>query len=223
MNIKGILEKSWLLKMKQYTHSESFISCMNFVEKEYQQKIIFPEYKNLYRAFTLTPFSNVKVVILGQDPYHNEGQADGLSFSVQNGVSLPPSLKNIYKEIESDIGILKDFSNGNLESWATQGVLLLNSILTVAAHSPASHRTSGWEDFTDEVIKTISSEGENIVFILWGEYAKKKKRFINTKRHLVLEAPHPSPFSANAGFFGCKHFSKCNLYLRKHNKKEILW
>lgn len=223
MDRKKILGKEWSNKLMSYTHSESFSALLDFISQEYSRKEIFPEYKNIYKALLLTPFSNVKVVILGQDPYHDNGQANGLSFSVSKGIPLPPSLKNIYKEIEADLGKHKDYSNGDLESWAKQGVLLLNSIMTVASHSPASHHKIGWEAFTDEVIRTISLECEHIVFMLWGEYAKKKKNLIDEKKHLVLEAPHPSPFSARLGFFGCKHFSACNHYLKVHGKKEIDW
>ena len=186
-------------------------------------KIVYPAPQNIFRAFWLTPFQKVRVVILGQDPYHNVGQAQGLSFSVPSGAKLPPSLKNIYKEIEGDIGIKKDFTNGNLEVWAEQGVFLLNSILTVVANSPASHQKHGWEEFTNSVIKTISDTQHNVVFILWGNYARNKKTLIDTGKHLVLESAHPSPFSAYSGFFGSKCFSACNEYLRKNKIKQISW
>lgn len=197
----------------------------NFVRGEYlnKDKKIFPEAKNVFKAFDLTPFSKVKVVILGQDPYHDDKQANGLCFSVPKGLILPPSLKNIYKEIESDLNIKKDFTDGALEKLAEQGVFLLNSILTVVAHTPASHRNKGWESFTDEIIKTLSDKKDNLVFMLWGNYAKSKKSLIDTDKHLVLEAPHPSPFSVYTGFFGCKHFSKCNQYLKKNKIGEIKW
>jgi uracil-DNA glycosylase len=195
----------------------------DFIRNEYITKKVFPKPQDIFKAFSLTPFSKVKVVILGQDPYHNDGQAHGLSFSVEDGVIVPPSLKNIYKEIEQDCGIKKDFSNGNLQGWAKQGVFLLNAILTVVAHTPASHQGKGWEAFTDTVIKTISDKHEHVVFMLWGNYARSKKQLIDTSKHLVLEAPHPSPFSAYSGFFGCKHFSKCNEYLEKYGKGVIQW
>jgi uracil-DNA glycosylase len=162
-------------------------------------------------------------VILGQDPYHGAGQAQGLSFSVPTGMKLPPSLQNIYKEIEADTGVEKDFADGNLEAWAAQGVFLLNAILTVVAGSPASHQKHGWEEFTDTVIRKISDGNDNVVFMLWGKYAQSKKTLIDTDKHLVLEAPHPSPFSAHSGFFGCKHFSMCNEYLKKNGLREIIW
>jgi len=160
---------------------------------------------------------------LGQDPYYGPDQAHGLAFSVPENIPLPPSLKNIYKEIEADIKIKKDFTHGNLEPWAKQGVLLLNSILSVESGKPSSHRNIGWEDFTDHVIQKISDEHENIVFMLWGNYAQSKKKLIDEKRHLVLETSHPSPLSAYKGFLGCKHFSQCNDYLKKNKKKEVFW
>jgi uracil-DNA glycosylase len=217
------IESEWKEALKEHFETKTFIALSEFVKKEYLSKKVFPEPKNIFKAFSLTPFSKVKVVILGQDPYHGVGQAHGLSFSVPPGVAVPPSLKNIYKEIESDIGTKKDFSNGNLEDWAKQGVLLLNAVLSVIAGMPASHGKRGWEEFTDTVIKTLSERHEHIVFMLWGNFARSKKVLIDEKKHLVLEAPHPSPFSANNGFFGSKHFSKCNEYLRKNHKKEIHW
>jgi uracil-DNA glycosylase len=195
----------------------------DFIRQEYQEKTIYPKPENLFKAFWLTPFSKVRVVILGQDPYHDAGQAHGLCFSVPENTTLPPSLKNIYKEIESDLGIKKDFKSGNLESWAEQGVFLLNAILTVIAHTPTSHRNKGWEEFTDFVIKTISDKLDGVVFILWGNYARTKKSLIDTSKHLIIESPHPSPFSATSGFFGSKPFSKANKYLASHGQKEINW
>jgi len=179
--------------------------------------------ENLFQAFWLTPFSQVKVVILGQDPYHGPGQAHGLCFSVPDDVKLPPSLQNIYKEIETDLGVKKDFQSGNLEAWAKQGVFLINAILSVVAHNPASHRARGWEKFTDTVIKTISEKRDHVAFVLWGNYARGKKNLIDIKKHLVLEAPHPSPFSAFSGFFGSRPFSQINSYLREHGQSEIEW
>ncbi|MFO0743960.1 MAG: uracil-DNA glycosylase [Candidatus Paceibacterota bacterium] len=222
-NIKINLE--WAQVLKDYFETNNWKDLSIFIKSEYldKNKKIFPEAKNVFKAFDLTPFSKVKVIILGQDPYHDDKQANGLCFSVPKGLVLPPSLKNIYKEIETDLNIKKDFTDGDLGKWAEQGVFLLNSILTVIAHNPASHRNKGWESFTNEVIKTLSDKRQNLVFMLWGNYAKSKKSLIDTKRHLVLEAPHPSPFSVHTGFFGCKHFSKCNEYLKKNQIGEIDW
>ena len=193
------------------------------VEEMKSGVVIYPPAKQIFQAFNLAPFDKVKVVILGQDPYHGQGQAHGLSFSVPNGITPPPSLVNIFKEIESDLKVKISKINGNLESWTKQGVLLLNAILTVRADSPASHRNLGWEKLTDAVIKTLSDKRENIVFLLWGKFAQKKENLIDTSKHLVLKAPHPSPFSANSGFFGCKHFSKTNEYLIKTGQEPIEW
>ena len=193
------------------------------VEEMKSGVVIYPPAKQIFNAFNLTPFHKVKVVILGQDPYHGKGQAHGLSFSVPDGITPPPSLVNIFKEIESDLKVKISKINGNLESWTKQGVLLLNAILTVRADSPASHRNLGWEKLTDAVIKTLSDKRENIVFLLWGKFAQKKENLIDTSKHLVLKAPHPSPFSANSGFFGCKHFSKTNEYLLKNGQTPIEW
>jgi len=223
MTKKVNIEPEWLEALGDIFLSEQFVSLADFVRTEYQMKKVFPKPEDVFRAFWLTPFSQVKVVILGQDPYHDDGQAHGLCFSVPVGVSLPPSLKNIYKEIESDLGIKKDFTSGNLESWAKQGVFLLNAILTVVAHNAASHRGRGWEDFTDAVINAISDRREHVVFMLWGNYARSKKSLIDGKKHLILEAPHPSPLSAHAGWWGCKHFSKCNEYLLANKVKKIDW
>lgn len=183
---------------------------------------IYPPKELIFRALELTPFENIKVVILGQDPYHGEGEANGLAFSVNKGVKLPPSLRNIYEELKSDMGI-KIPNHGDLTSWAKQGVLLLNSVLTVEKDKPASHRNIGWEEYTDSIIKKISDKKENIVFILWGKYAQSKKDFIDERKYLVISSPHPSPFSANKGFFGSKPFSKTNTYLKSKGKKEIDW
>ena len=223
MSKEIVIESEWKEVLKDFLETETFHTLTDFVRSEYKTKKVFPAQQNIFKAFELTPFSQVKVIILGQDPYHNNGQAHGLCFSVQDGVTVPPSLKNMYKEIESDLGIVKDKSKGNLENWGKQGVFLLNAILTVVAHTPASHKGKGWEEFTDTIIKTISEQHEHVVFMLWGNYARNKKSLIDTTRHLVLEAPHPSPFSVHSGFFGCKHFSKCNDYLKKYNKKEIIW
>lgn len=217
------IEPEWATILQNYFSSASFQKLADFARAEYAKKSIYPKPRDVFKAFWLTPFSHVQVVILGQDPYHGTGQAHGLSFSVPETVPVPPSLQNIYKEIQSDLGIKKDFTTGNLASWARQGVLLLNAILTVVANNPASHREKGWEEFTDTVIKTISDKRENVVFMLWGNFARSKKVLIDSSKHLILEAPHPSPLSAHSGFLGCKHFSRCNEYLRQHGKKEIKW
>ncbi len=218
MIIKNIkMEESWKRVIGEYFEQENFITLIEFIEKEYSNKEIYPQPKNIFRAFNLCPFDKVSVVILGQDPYHKVGQANGLCFSVNNGIKLPPSLKNILKEI----GIKRD--NGDLKNWAKQGVLLLNSVLTVIKNSPASHTGKGWEDFTDFVIKKISDKKENIVFILWGNYARTKSILIDENKHMILKASHPSPFSAHNGFFGCDHFKKTNEYLESKNKTPIDW
>lgn len=219
---KVVIEKSWEEVLGNEFEKDYFVKLVDFVEKEYSNKEIFPEMKNIFRAFNETSFEQVKVVILGQDPYHGAGQAEGLCFSVPEGVKMPPSLKNIFKEIKDDIGGEMP-ENGSLENWARQGVLLLNSTLTVEAGKAGSHQKKGWEEFTDEVIKILNIERENLVFILWGNYAKKKGSFIDRERHLVLEAAHPSPFSAYNGFFGCKHFSKTNDYLKGNGLNVIKW
>ncbi len=217
------IEKSWKGRLSAFFESDTWNKLSEFIQGEYLSKTVYPKKEDLLKAFELTSFEDVKVVILGQDPYHGEGQAHGLCFSVPEGVRTPPSLKNIYKEIESDLGIKKDPTDGNLEEWGRQGVFLLNAILSVVAAQPASHRGQGWEGFTDTVIKTISREREGVVFMLWGNFAKSKKDLIDTSRHLVLEAPHPSPFSAHTGFLGCKHFSQANEYLKKRGGKGIEW
>ncbi len=217
------IEKEWLEVLKPYLETTSFKELTSLVRSEYLTKKIYPKPENIFAAFYLTPFSKVRVVILGQDPYHNPGQAHGLCFSVPKGVPLPPSLKNIYQEIETDCGIKKDYQDGDLSSWAEQGVFLLNAILSVVAHQPASHSKIGWEKFTDEIIKILSDKKEELVFILWGNYAKSKKSLIDNKKHLILEAPHPSPLSAYQGFFGCHHFSKTNKWLKDQGEKEIIW
>jgi len=217
------IEPEWKTVLKDVFQNEDFIKLSNFVRFEYLNKKVYPAPENLFKAFWLTPFSKVKVVILGQDPYHNPEQAHGLCFSVPDNITLPPSLQNIYKEIEKDLEIKKDFNTGNLENWAQQGVFLLNAILTVVAHQPASHRNHGWEGFTDAVIQKLSEEKENLVFMLWGNYARSKKTLINNTKHLILEASHPSPLSAYTGFFGCRHFSQCNHYLKTKKIKAIAW
>lgn len=191
-------------------------------EKE-KGKTIYPPSHLIFNAFDTTPFESVKVVILGQDPYHGEGQAMGLSFSVPNGITIPPSLQNIFKELKSDIPDFIIPSNGDLSHWAKQGVLLLNAFLTVNKSEPASHQKFGWETFTDEVIRTISNQLDGVVFLLWGNFAQQKEILIDTNKHLVLKAPHPSPFSAHKGFLGCQHFSKTNDFLKIKNKTTINW
>ncbi len=222
------LNKNWQDVFNDYTNTEKFKNLIENIKSQYldKSKTIYPSYSDLFRAFNETAFDKIKVVILGQDPYHNEGQAHGLCFSVQDGAQAPPSLQNIFKEIESDIGTSRHESPdgiADLTRWAHQGVFLLNSVLTVIKNKPGSHSNIGWQDFTDYVIKTISDKRENVVFILWGAYARNKKDLINSDKHLILEAPHPSPLSAHRGFFGCWHFSKVNEYLKKHNKIPINW
>lgn len=193
------------------------------MKDEYNKNTVYPNPKDIFRSFDMCPFDDVKVVIIGQDPYHGPKQANGLCFAVHTDITVPPSLKNIFKEIESDLGIITDKTNGDLTRWAKQGVLLLNATLTVRASSPGSHQDKGWEIFTDAVIKKLSDEKEKLVFILWGNYAKKKGVVIDRDKHLVLESQHPSPFSAYNGFFGCKHFSKTNQYLKENGFGEIDW
>lgn len=214
---------TWADLLKEEKQKEYFKNVLNFSNDERIAKKIFPPANKVFNAFKLTPFENLKVVILGQDPYHGQGQAEGLCFSVQPGVSLPPSLKNIYKEIENDLQIKMNLQSGHLAKWAEQGVFLLNAVLTVEEGKPASHAGKGWENFTDKVIRKISENKEGVVFLLWGNYAIKKKSLIDEKKHFVLTAPHPSPFSVHTGFFGCKHFSKANEILKKEGEKEIDW
>ena len=216
------IEPSWKLKLKDEFEKEYFINLSSFVRDEYSKHTIFPPGSLIFNAFNQCPFQNVKAVIIGQDPYHGPGQAHGLCFSVRDGVSFPPSLLNIFKEISLDMGFARP-SSGNLERWAQQGVLLLNATLTVRAHLAGSHQKKGWEQFTDGVIKILNVEKENIVFFLWGAYAQKKGEAIDRSRHLVLESVHPSPLSASRGFFGNKHFSKCNDYLKQNGVEPIDW
>jgi uracil-DNA glycosylase len=213
---------SWKSKLNEEFQKPYFEQLIEFVKHEYQNGIVYPPGKEIFRAFDCVDFDDLKVVIIGQDPYHGAGQANGLCFSVHDGVIMPPSLKNIFKEIQNDLGkpIPK---NGELERWAKQGVLLLNATLTVRASSPGSHQNKGWESFTDAVIRKISEQKSNIVFLLWGAYAQKKGEIIDRNKHLVLMSAHPSPFSADRGFFGCKHFSKTNEYLKSKGIKEIDW
>ncbi|MCD4793186.1 MAG: uracil-DNA glycosylase [Bacteroidales bacterium] len=220
MNVS--IEKSWKKLLKDEFKKEYFIKLIDFVKEEYKTHKIYPPGKDIFKAFDYCPVDKVKIVILGQDPYHGKGQANGLCFSVPEGISVPPSLLNIYKEIKSDLG--KEIpKTRNLEHWAKQGVLMLNATLTVRASQAGSHQNKGWETFTDAVIKKISEQKENIVFLLWGAYAQKKGQIIDASKHHILKSPHPSPFSAHTGFLGNKHFSKTNEFLKSKDLKEIDW
>ncbi len=217
-----MIQNDWDEKLKVVWESEGFKKFLSIVDQEYQTKIIFPPKNYVFNALKLTPFHKVKVVIVGQDPYHGEHEAHGLSFSVQKGIKVPPSLQNIYKELQSDLNI--PIRNcGDLTGWANQGVLLLNAVLTVVKDTPASHRKLGWERLTDYIIKVLNEKEEPIVFILWGNFAKAKKELITNPKHLVLTSAHPSPFSANYGFFGSKPFSKTNEFLKQNNQEPIDW
>lgn len=220
MNVN--IEPSWAACLQGEFEQAYFAELAAFVKKEYKSGTIYPAPKNIFRAFDLCPFEKVKVIILGQDPYHGARQANGLAFAVDEREAIPPSLKNIFKEIENDIGTLVH-TDGDLSRWAKQGVLLLNATLTVRAGAAGSHQQQGWEQFTDAVIRILSEKREHLVFMLWGNYAKAKGAHIDRTKHLVLEAPHPSPFSAASGFFGCKHFSKANAYLAAHGLEPIDW
>lgn len=216
------IEESWKQTLGTEFKKEYFTKLSEQIRREYLSTKVFPPPKLIFNAFAYCPFNDVKVVILGQDPYHSVGQAHGLAFSVPEKMRIPPSLQNIYKEIKDDLGI-EIPNSGNLERWARQGVLLLNATLTVGAGRAGSHQGLGWENFTDAVIQKISDMKEHVVFLLWGKYAQDKGKNIDTSRHLVLTAPHPSPFSAHTGFFGCKHFSKTNDYLEKYGLSKINW
>lgn len=217
-----MIGNDWDELLKIIWESEGFHKFYHIVEEEYAHKTIFPPKNYIFNALKLTPYKNVKVVIVGQDPYHGEHEAHGLSFSVQKGVKVPPSLQNIYKELETDLGIKKR-DCGDLTGWAEQGVLLLNSVLTVVKDTPASHRNLGWERLTDYIIKVLNEKEEPVVFILWGNFAKAKQTLITNPKHLVLTSAHPSPFSANYGFFGSKPFSKTNEFLKQNNILPINW
>ena len=219
------IEPTWKAVLTDEFGKEYFAALTFFVKDEYKKGAVYPAPKNIFRAFDLCPFDKVKVVVLGQDPYHGPGQANGLCFAVGDGVTLPPSLQNIYKELQNDLGeqgstLLK---TGDLERWAKQGVLLLNATLTVAAKTPGSHQNKGWEEFTDAAVKALSDQRAHLVFILWGNYAKAKGAHIDRSKHCVIESPHPSPFSAHSGFFGSKPFSKTNTYLKKMSQNPIEW
>ena len=216
------IEPHWKAKLDETFREPYFSELSDFVREAYRTSRVFPAPKAIFRAFDLCPFPRVRVVILGQDPYHGVGQAHGLSFSVNRGVPIPPSLGNIFKEVADDVGVARA-SHGDLTRWAEQGVLLLNATLTVAHGQPGSHQKKGWERFTDKVIQILAEEREDIVFMLWGAYAKKKQAFIDPFRHLVLTAPHPSPFSAHSGFFGCRHFSQANAFLASRGLEPITW
>lgn len=217
-----MIGNNWDNILKEEFEKDYFKELMKFVSQEYKNKTIYPKQSDVFNAFRYTDFDNVKVVILGQDPYHGPNQAEGLSFSVSNEVLKPPSLKNIFKELESDIQIPFPEHN-SLKSWAKEGVLLLNAVLTVEEHNPISHKGHGWETFTDDIIKIINNKKTPVVFILWGSYARNKKSLITNPIHYVIESPHPSPFSAYSGFFGSKPFSKTNNFLKSKGLKEINW
>ncbi len=216
------IEESWKRVLMDEFNKPYFVALKEFLVEEKKKYMVYPEGKNIFNAFAYTPFDAVKVVIIGQDPYHGPGQAHGLSFSVPEGIQKPPSLVNIFKEIKNDVG--KEIpDSGNLESWARQGVMLLNATLTVRANQAGSHQKHGWEQFTDSVIKTLSEQKTGLVFLLWGRFAQDKAALIDQSKHHVLKAAHPSPLSAYNGFFGCKHFSKTNEILRAQGKEPIQW
>lgn len=217
-----LVGNNWDNVLQEEYHQEYFKKTVDFINKEYQQKTIYPPKSKILRALTLTDYNQVKVVILGQDPYHGENEANGLAFAVSDGIKLPPSLQNIYKELEQDLKIPRS-NIGNLECWAQEGVLLLNAVLTVEKDKPASHKQIGWEQFTNAIIKKLNEKKEPIVFILWGNFAKSKKEYITNPNHYIIESTHPSPFSANYGFFGSKPFSKTNEFLKSEGIKEINW
>ena len=220
MNVR--IDESWRERLQSEFDAPYFAQLTDFVRHEYATTRVYPPGSQMFAAFDACPFDKVKVVILGQDPYHEPGQAHGLCFSVNDGVPFPPSLQNIFKEIHDDIGTPVPMS-GDLTRWANQGVLLLNATLTVRAHQAGSHQNKGWEQFTDAVIHRLAQERENLVFILWGSYAQRKGEFIDRSRHLVLQSPHPAPHSAHWGFFGNRHFSRTNEYLTAHGIEPILW
>ena len=220
MDVK--IEQGWKEKLREEFEKDYFITLTGFIREEYRTKQVFPPATRIFNAFDLCPFDRVKVVIIGQDPYHNVGQAHGLCFSVTDGTEYPPSLVNIFKELNSDLGIPVPHS-GNLERWARQGVLLLNAILTVRAHQALSHQNKGWERFTDAAISALNRDRDNIVFMLWGNYAQNKGASIDPARHLILKTVHPSPLSASRGFIGCSHFSKCNEWLVARGLEPVAW
>lgn len=220
MNVR--IEPTWKAELAAEFDKDYFVRLTDFVRQQYQTRQVFPPASKIFAAFDACPFDRVKVVILGQDPYHDVGQANGLAFSVNQGVAIPRSLVNIFREVNTDTGAPIP-TNGDLTRWARQGVLLLNSTLTVEAHHAASHQGHGWEEFTDEVIMRLAHDREGLVFMLWGAWAARKGAFIDRSRHLVLTSPHPSPLSASRGFFGCRHFSKANKWLTEHSQTPIEW
>ena len=222
MKIDPKIEHSWKEHLQNEFGSDYFKSLKVFLLEEKKKYTVYPPGPRIFAAFDHTPFEKIKAVIIGQDPYHGQGQANGLCFSVSDGIRKPPSLVNIFKELHSDLGIPIPL-NGNLEKWADQGVLLLNATLTVRAHQAGSHQKKGWERFTDQVIRILSGKREGLVFLLWGKYAQAKEALIDTSKHHILKAPHPSPFSADRGFFGCRHFSRTNEILRSRGVAEIDW
>jgi uracil-DNA glycosylase len=217
-----MIGNDWDSKLELIWNSDGFKKFYNIIENEYNTKTIFPPKDYIFNALKLTPYSNTKVVIVGQDPYHGEGEAHGLSFSVQDGIKIPPSLQNIYKELNEDLGI-PIHNKGDLTKWGQEGVLMLNAVLTVEKDKPASHRNMGWELLTDYIIKVLNKKEEPVVFILWGNFAKEKAKYITNSKHYIITSPHPSPFSARNGFFGSKPFSKTNEFLKSKNLKEINW
>lgn len=217
-----MINNDWDEKLKNIWESKGFKNFLDAIYEEYDKKTIFPPKDYIFNALKLTSYSNTKVVIVGQDPYHGVGEAHGLSFSVQDGIKLPPSLKNIYKELQDDLGIEPSLK-GDLTKWAKEGVLMLNAVLTVEKDKPASHRNKGWELLTDYIIKVLNAKEEPVVFILWGNFAKEKTKLITNDRHCIITSPHPSPFSARSGFFGSKPFSKTNNFLKSKGLKEIDW
>ena len=216
-----MINKGWDLVLEKDMKSEYFKRLGLFVKKEYREKIVYPRYENIFNALRYTDYDDVKVVILGQDPYHGENEAHGLSFSVLKGVRRPPSLDNIFKELYDDLGVRR--VDNDLSDWAREGVLLLNSIMTVVKDTPLSHQNIGWEEFTDNIIRYLNNREKPVVFILWGSFARSKKALITNKRHLIIESAHPSPLSAYRGFFGSKPFSRCNAFLEKNNMGKINW
>ena len=222
-NIIGgsMINKKWDIVLKDEFKKDYFKNLGIFIKNEYKTKTIFPKYENIFDALRFTDYDEVKVVILGQDPYHGIGEAHGLSFSVREGVKMPPSLQNIFKELYNDLGIKR--TKSDLTDWAKEGVLLLNSIMTVVKDTPLSHKNKGWETFTDTIISKLNEREEPVIFLLWGSFARSKKELITNKRHKIIESVHPSPLSANRGFFGSKPFSKINNYLKDINKEEIKW
>ncbi|MEY8236316.1 uracil-DNA glycosylase [Lachnospiraceae bacterium 66-29] len=218
----AMLQNDWLEAVGGEFKKPYYTDLYKFVKEEYSNEIVYPPSDDIFNAMHLTPLSEVKVLILGQDPYHNQGQAHGLCFSVQPDVAIPPSLKNIYKELQSDLGCAIP-NNGYLVKWAKQGILMLNTVLTVRAHKPLSHQGKGWEQFTDAIIEAVNAQDRPIVYMLWGKPAQRKASMLNNPKHLVLKAAHPSPLSASHGFFGCKHFSQANQFLEENGMQPIDW